>query len=194
MALLQIAEPGQSSAPHEHKLAAGIDLGTTNSLVASVRSGSATTLQDEQGRSILPSVVNYSGEAPEVGYDAKAKAELDPKNTIISVKRLIGRSLKDIQTRYPSLPYQFKASENGLPVLQTQAGDKNLIEVSADILKSLSQRAEASLGGDLSGVVITFPRISMTLSVPEPKTQQNWLVCTCCVYSMNQPQPPLPMV
>ena len=157
MALLQIAEPGQSSAPHEHKLAAGIDLGTTNSLVASVRSGSATTLQDEQGRSILPSVVNYSGEAPEVGYDAKAKAELDPKNTIISVKRLIGRSLQDIQTRYPSLPYQFKSSENGLPVLQTQAGDKNPIEVSADILKSLSQRAEASLGGDLSGVVITVP-------------------------------------
>lgn len=157
MALLQIAEPGQSSAPHEHKLAAGIDLGTTNSLVASVRSGSATTLQDEQGRSILPSIVNYSGEAPEVGYDAKAKAELDPKNTIISVKRLIGRSLQDIQTRYPSLPYQFKASENGLPVLQTQAGDKNPIEVSADILKSLSQRAEASLGGDLSGVVITVP-------------------------------------
>ncbi|NOI12386.1 Fe-S protein assembly chaperone HscA [Vibrio hepatarius] len=157
MALLQIAEPGQSSAPHEHKLAAGIDLGTTNSLVASVRSGSAITLQDEQGRSILPSIVNYSGEAPEVGYDAKAKAELDPKNTIISVKRLIGRSLQDIQTRYPSLPYQFKASENGLPVLQTPAGDKNPIEVSADILKSLSQRAEASLGGDLSGVVITVP-------------------------------------
>lgn len=157
MALLQIAEPGQSSAPHEHKLAAGIDLGTTNSLVASVRSGSATTLQDEQGRSILPSIVNYSGEAPEVGYDAKAKAELDPKNTIISVKRLIGRSLQDIQTRYPSLPYQFKASENGLPVLQTPAGDKNPIEVSADILKSLSQRAEASLGGDLFGVVITVP-------------------------------------
>ncbi len=157
MALLQIAEPGQSSAPHEHKLAAGIDLGTTNSLVASVRSGSAKTLQDEQGRSILPSIVNYSGEVPEVGYDAKAKAELDPKNTIISVKRLIGRSLQDIQTRYPSLPYQFKASENGLPVLQTQAGDKNPIEVSADILKSLSQRAEESFGGDLSGVVITVP-------------------------------------
>ncbi|NVJ58126.1 MAG: Fe-S protein assembly chaperone HscA [Vibrionaceae bacterium] len=157
MALLQIAEPGQSSAPHEHKLAAGIDLGTTNSLVASVRSGSAKTLQDEQGRSILPSIVNYTGEVPEVGYDAKAKAELDPKNTIISVKRLIGRSLQDIQTRYPSLPYQFKASENGLPVLQTQAGDKNPIEVSADILKSLSQRAEESLGGDLSGVVITVP-------------------------------------
>ncbi|MGI3027066.1 Hsp70 family protein, partial [Vibrio cholerae] len=92
MALLQIAEPGQSSAPHQHKLAAGIDLGTTNSLVASVRSGSATTLLDEQGRSILPSVVNYSSEESLVGYEARDKAQADPENTIISVKRLIGRS------------------------------------------------------------------------------------------------------
>ena len=157
MALLQIAEPGQSSAPHEHKLAAGIDLGTTNSLVAAVRSGSATTLQDEKGRSILPSIVHYSDDAKEVGYDAKAKAELDPKNTIISVKRLIGRSLDDIQSRYPNLPYQFKSSDNGLPVLQTASGDKNPIEVSADILKSLNKRAEDALGGELSGVVITVP-------------------------------------
>jgi molecular chaperone HscA len=157
MALLQIAEPGQSSAPHEHKLAAGIDLGTTNSLVASVRSGDATTLQDEQGRSILPSVVNYSAEAIIVGDDAKSKAEFEPENTIISVKRLIGRSLKDIQSRYPSLPYQFKESDNGLPVLQTPQGDKNPIEVSADILKVLGKRAEESLGGELAGVVITVP-------------------------------------
>lgn len=157
MALLQIAEPGQSSAPHEHKLAAGIDLGTTNSLVASVRSGDATTLQDEQGRSILPSVVNYSAEATIVGDDAKSKAEFEPENTIISVKRLIGRSLKDIQSRYPSLPYQFKESDNGLPVLQTPQGDKNPIEVSADILKVLGKRAEESLGGELAGVVITVP-------------------------------------
>ncbi|MEX0333744.1 Fe-S protein assembly chaperone HscA [Vibrio tubiashii] len=157
MALLQIAEPGQSSAPHEHKLAAGIDLGTTNSLVASVRSGDAATLQDEQGQSILPSVVNYSGETPEVGYAAKDKAEVDPTNTIISVKRLLGRSLEDIQSRYPNLPYQFKASDNGLPVLQTASGDKNPIEVSAEILKSLGQRAEKTLGGELAGVVITVP-------------------------------------
>ncbi|EGR3201979.1 Fe-S protein assembly chaperone HscA [Vibrio parahaemolyticus] len=157
MALLQIAEPGQSSAPHEHKLAAGIDLGTTNSLVASVRSGDATTLNDEQGRSILPSVVNYSAESTVVGYDAKAKAEFEPKNTIISVKRLIGRSLKDIQSRYPSLPYRFKESDNGLPVLQTAQGDKNPIEVSADILKALGKRAEETLGGELAGVVITVP-------------------------------------
>ncbi len=157
MALLQIAEPGQSSAPHEHKLAAGIDLGTTNSLVASVRSGDATTLNDEQGRSILPSVVNYSAESTVVGYDAKAKAEFEPENTIISVKRLIGRSLKDIQSRYPSLPYRFKESDNGLPVLQTALGDKNPIEVSADILKALGKRAEETLGGELAGVVITVP-------------------------------------
>lgn len=157
MALLQIAEPGQSSAPHEHKLAAGIDLGTTNSLVASVRSGDATTLNDEQGRNILPSVVNYSAESTVVGYDAKAKAEFEPENTIISVKRLIGRSLKDIQSRYPSLPYRFKESDNGLPVLQTAQGDKNPIEVSADILKALGKRAEDTLGGELAGVVITVP-------------------------------------
>ncbi|EJG0942520.1 Fe-S protein assembly chaperone HscA [Vibrio parahaemolyticus O1] len=157
MALLQIAEPGQSSAPHEHKLAAGIDLGTTNSLVASVRSGDATTLNDEQGRSILPSVVNYSAESTVVGYDAKAKAEFEPENTIISVKRLIGRSLKDIQSRYPSLPYRFKESDNGLPILQTTQGDKNPIEVSADILKALGKRAEETLGGELAGVVITVP-------------------------------------
>ncbi|EJG1875997.1 Fe-S protein assembly chaperone HscA [Vibrio parahaemolyticus] len=157
MALLQIAEPGQSSAPHEHKLAAGIDLGTTNSLVASVRSGDATTLNDEQGRSILPSVVNYSAESTVVGYDAKAKAEFEPENTIISVKRLIGRSLKDIQSRYPSLPYRFKESDNGLPVLRTAQGDKNPIEVSADILKALGKRAEETLGGELAGVVITVP-------------------------------------
>ncbi|AXB30586.1 Fe-S protein assembly chaperone HscA [Vibrio campbellii] len=157
MALLQIAEPGQSSAPHEHKLAAGIDLGTTNSLVASVRSGDAKTLTDDQGRSILPSVVNYAQDTTLVGYEAKAKAEQEPENTIISVKRLIGRSLKDIQARYPSLPYQFKESDNGLPILQTAQGDKNPIEVSADILKSLGKRAEETLGGELAGVVITVP-------------------------------------
>ncbi len=157
MALLQIAEPGQSSAPHEHKLAAGIDLGTTNSLVASVRSGDATPLADELGRTILPSVVNYAEETLTVGHEAKAKAEFEPENTIISVKRLIGRSLKDIQSRYSSLPYRFKESENGLPILQTPQGDKNPIEVSADILKVLGKRAEDTLGGELAGVVITVP-------------------------------------
>lgn len=157
MALLQIAEPGQSSAPHQHKLAAGIDLGTTNSLVASVRSGTASTLADQQGRSILPSVVNYAGDQISVGYDARDKAQADPENTIISVKRLLGRSLQDIEQRYNNLPYRFKASENGLPVMQTARGDKNPIQVSADILQALGQRAEHTLGGELSGVVITVP-------------------------------------
>ena len=157
MALLQIAEPGQSSAPHEHKLAAGIDLGTTNSLIASMRSSEAKTLNDENGQSILPSIVNYSSDGLVVGEQAKSLAEQDPENTVISVKRLLGRSLDDIQTRYPNLPYQFISSDNGLPVIKTSGGNKNPIEVSADILKSLGKRAEETLGGELTGVVITVP-------------------------------------
>ncbi len=157
MALLQIAEPGQSSAPHQHKLAAGIDLGTTNSLVASVRSGTASTLVDSQGRSILPSVVSYGADATRVGYPAREQAETDPHNTVISVKRLLGRSLQDINQRYPHLPYRFKASEKGLPIVQTAQGDKNPIQISADILKALAKRATATLGGELAGVVITVP-------------------------------------
>ncbi|QXC56935.1 Fe-S protein assembly chaperone HscA [Vibrio mimicus] len=157
MALLQIAEPGQSSAPHQHKLAAGIDLGTTNSLVASVRSGTASTLVDSQERSILPSVVNYGVDETRVGYLAREQAETDPHNTVISVKRLLGRSLQDINQRYPHLPYRFKASEKGLPIVQTAQGDKNPIQISADILKALAERATATLGGDLAGVVITVP-------------------------------------
>lgn len=157
MALLQIAEPGQSSAPHEHKLAAGIDLGTTNSLVATVRSGEAATLPDANGQKILPSAVHYAEDSITVGIEARDNAAADPANTIISVKRLLGRSLSDVQARYPSLPYSLTESDNGLPVLQTQAGAKNPIQVSSDILKTLAQRAEASLGGELAGVVITVP-------------------------------------
>ena len=157
MALLQIAEPGQAAAPHQHRLAVGIDLGTTNSLVASVRSGQSMILNDEQERSLVPSVVHYGVEEKKVGLEAFEQASLDPKNTIISVKRLIGRSLADVQSRYPSLPYEFVASENGLPLIVTAQGPKSPIEVSSDILSRLNYIAEQRLGGELSGVVITVP-------------------------------------
>ncbi|HIF9188382.1 TPA: Fe-S protein assembly chaperone HscA [Photobacterium damselae] len=157
MALLQIAEPGLSAAPHQHKLAVGIDLGTTNSLVAAVRSGVPEALSDEQGRTILPSVVHFGLEDTLVGYEARAIAQQDPTNTIVSVKRLMGRSLADIEQRYPQLPYEFEASENGLPLLKTCVGKINPIQVSAEILKSLADRATKTLGGNLEGVVITVP-------------------------------------
>ncbi|KGQ37290.1 Fe-S protein assembly chaperone HscA [Gallibacterium genomosp. 1] len=157
MALLQIAEPGQSAAPHQARLAVGIDLGTTNSLVATVRSGKADILLDEQDRALIPSVVYYGVKEPIVGYEAKANAGQDPHNTIISVKRLIGRSLADVQSRYPNLPYRFQASENGLPMIVTQKGAISPIEVSADILRRLSSLAEKRLAGELVGCVITVP-------------------------------------
>ncbi|HHF5246252.1 TPA: Fe-S protein assembly chaperone HscA [Haemophilus influenzae] len=157
MALLQIAEPGQAAAPHQHRLAVGIDLGTTNSLVASVRSGQTVILNDEQERSLVPSVVHYGVEEKKVGLEAFEQASLDPKNTVISVKRLIGRSLSDVQSRYSSLPYEFVASENGLPLIITAQGSKSPIEVSSDILSRLNHIAEQRLGGELSGVVITVP-------------------------------------
>ncbi|HHF6659127.1 Fe-S protein assembly chaperone HscA [Haemophilus influenzae] len=157
MALLQIAEPGQAAAPHQHRLAVGIDLGTTNSLVASVSSGQSVILNDEQERSLVPSVVHYGVEEKKVGLEAFEQASLDPKNTVISVKRLIGRSLSDVQSRYSSLPYEFVASENGLPLIITAQGSKSPIEVSSDILSRLNHIAEQRLGGELSGVVITVP-------------------------------------
>ncbi|EFM89895.1 chaperone protein HscA [Actinobacillus pleuropneumoniae] len=157
MALLQIAEPGQTAAPHQHRLAVGIDLGTTNSLVASVRSGQTQVLLDDQERALVPSVVHYGEQQKTVGIEAFAQASLDPQNTVISAKRLIGRSLADVQTRYPDLPYQFIASDNGLPLIQTKQGNKSPVEVSADILSHLNRFAEQRLGGELSGVVITVP-------------------------------------
>ncbi|MGF1870301.1 Fe-S protein assembly chaperone HscA [Photobacterium indicum] len=157
MALLQIAEPGQSAAPHQHRLAVGIDLGTTNSLVAAVRSGVPETLKDDEGCSILPSIVHYGEESLLVGHEARELAQQDPSNTIFSVKRMMGRSLADIQQRYPHLPYQFEASDNGLPQIMTRTGIVNPVQVSAEILKTLNARAVATLGGDLEGVVITVP-------------------------------------
>ncbi|GAA0440513.1 Fe-S protein assembly chaperone HscA [Aeromonas salmonicida] len=155
MALLQIAEPGQSAAPHQHKRAVGIDLGTTNSLVAAVRSGHADTQCDEQGRDLLPSVVHYQVDAIRVGFDAKREASLDPHNTIVSAKRMMGKALADIDTRQQ--PYEFVAADNGMPQLQTRQGLVNPVQVSAEILKKLAERGAAALGGELDGVVITVP-------------------------------------
>lgn len=157
MALLQISEPGLSSAPHQRRLAAGIDLGTTNSLVATVRSGQTETLAGSDGRHLLPSVVHYQQQGHLVGLQARAIAAQDPANTISSVKRLMGRSLADIQSRYPHLPYRLHASENGLPMIDTAAGVVNPVRVSADILKALADRARETLAGELDGVVITVP-------------------------------------
>ncbi len=158
MALLQISEPGMSTAPHEHRLAAGIDLGTTNSLVATVRSGKAETLEDGQGNALLPSVVQYQKDSPPlVGKLAKAQQLDDISNTISSAKRILGRGVADIKTLDGKLPYRFVASDSNVPQIQTVAGNITAIEVSAEILKALKQRAEAALGGELKGVVITVP-------------------------------------
>lgn len=157
MALLQIAEPGQSTAPHQHRFAAGIDLGTTNSLVATVKSGIAETLPDLQQRHILPSVVHYPAQQPPiVGHEAKQYALTDPFNTIASVKRLMGRGLKDVKTTGSSLPYEF-ITNDGMPMIRTVNGDVSPVQISAEILKHLKQRAEDSLGNELTGVVITVP-------------------------------------
>ena len=156
MALLQIAEPGESPAPHQQKLAVGIDLGTTNSLVATVRSGLSVVIGDELGRPLLPSVVHYHADGnAEVGYEPQAKQALDPRNVIASVKRFMGRGLKDIAHR-ESLPYDFEETP-GMVRLHTAAGVKSPVEISADILHTLRLRAEASLGGQLVGAVITVP-------------------------------------
>ena len=157
MALLQIAEPGQSTAPHQHRFAAGIDLGTTNSLVATVRSGEPVTLDDESGHAILPSVVRYTTEEIIVGEAARQAAVSDPLNTIASAKRLIGRAISEVKALGDHLPYQFTQTDQAVPRIQTAQGDVSPIEVSAEILKVLAARAEASLGDALTGVVITVP-------------------------------------
>ncbi|MFU4341788.1 Fe-S protein assembly chaperone HscA [Pseudomonas aeruginosa] len=157
MALLQISEPGQSPKPHERRLAVGIDLGTTNSLVAAVRSGVAEPLPDAQGRLILPSAVRYHAERAEVGESARAAAAKDPFNTIISVKRLMGRGLEDVKQLGEQLPYRFRQGESHMPFIETVQGLKSPVEVSADILRELRQRAETTLGGELVGAVITVP-------------------------------------
>ena len=161
MALLQISEPGQSPNPHERRIAVGIDLGTTHSLVAAVRSGTAECLPDDQGRVILPSVVRYFSDASgdikrQIGFEALANVAIDPQNTIASVKRLMGRGLKDI-AHQDKLPYVFTQSDTGMVSLQTVGGIKSPVEISAEILATLRYRAEDTFNDDLFGAVITVP-------------------------------------
>ena len=156
MALLQLSEPGMSAEPHQHRLAVGIDLGTTNSLVATVRNGISVCLNDADGRAMLPSVVRYLADGGVVvGREAMQAQSIDPRNTITSVKRFMGRGLKDV-THIESTPYDF-VDAPGMVRLRTVQGPKSPVEVSAEILKNLRQRAEASLGGELTGAVITVP-------------------------------------
>lgn len=158
MALLELSEPGRTPRPHERRVAVGIDLGTTNSLVATVRNGVVETLPDELGRHLLPSVVRYvAGKPPQVGEDAKASAVHDPFNTIASVKRLMGRGVDDVKKLGNQLPYQFAAADSAVPRIITAAGAVSPVEVSAEILKALKGRAEATLGADLDGAVVTVP-------------------------------------
>ena len=154
MALLQIAEPGQSSAPHEHRIAIGIDLGTTHSLVATVLSGKAKVLHDEQGRVLLPSIVHYAEQITHYGDEAKAYVTSDPKHTIVSVKRFMGRSKADIKFQHP---YTLVGEDHQMPAFETAQGRKTPVEISAEILKQLKERAEASLKNPINGAVITVP-------------------------------------
>lgn len=158
MALLQISEPGQSPQPHQRKYAVGIDLGTTNSLVATVRSGTAEVLADEQGRALLPSVVHYTAEGPScVGYEAAEHSSSDALNTLSSVKRLLGRGIEDIKTLGGNLPYQFSPDQGGMPKIETAYGALSPIQVSAEILSKLVDRAQLAFDSQLDGAVITVP-------------------------------------
>ncbi|MFC0668955.1 Fe-S protein assembly chaperone HscA [Azotobacter chroococcum] len=158
MALLQIAEPGQSPQPHQRRLAVGIDLGTTNSLVAALRSSLAESLADADGEVILPSAVRYLADGQvEVGRGAKAAAAVDPLNTVLSVKRLMGRGIADLTLLGEQLPYRFVEGESHMPFIDTVQGPKSPVEVSAEILRVLRRRAEEALGGELVGAVITVP-------------------------------------
>src|SRR4029078_5542866 len=155
MALLQISEPGESPAPHARKRAIGIDLGTTNSLVATVRNGLAVVLPDGDGRALVPSIVRYGEDAGTTGYGAVSKEAVDPQNAIVSVKRLMGRGLSDLDDDR-RFPYRF-VDAPGMVRIATRAGIKSPVEISADLLRVLRERAEAALGGPVDGAVVTVP-------------------------------------
>ena len=158
MALLQISEPGQSAAPHQHRASAGIDLGTTNSLVATVRSGEAVCLADEEGRNLLPSVVHFASSGILVGHQAAVLQSSDPLNSIASIKRLMGRGQEDVSQLDDVMPYEFVTrTDSSVPRIHTRGGDFSAVEISAEILKLLAQRARQSINSELDGVVITVP-------------------------------------
>lgn len=157
MALIQIAEPGESTTAHQHRLAVGIDLGTTNSLIATVRSGEVSTLSDLDGAYLLPSVVRYGEDGIQVGVTALQHSVIDPLNTIISVKRFMGRGVEDVAVEDAHYSYQFAQTESVVPRIKTRSGNVSAVEVSAEILKTLKQRAVESLGDEFSGAVITVP-------------------------------------
>ena len=156
MALLQISEPGETPEPHQRKLAVGIDLGTTHSLVASVRSGVAEVMPDAQGRPLLPSIARYFPDGRvAVGFEARSAQADDPANTIVSAKRFMGRGVSDV-AKYGALPYRF-VDAPGMVAIETAAGVRSPVQISADILRVLRDRAEAALGGELFGAVVTVP-------------------------------------
>src|SRR5262245_13971978 len=155
MALFQISEPGEAPAPHAWKRAIGIDLGTTNSLVATVRHGLSVVLPDADGRPLVPSIVRYGSEGVTTGYAAMVKQASDPQNTIVSVKRLMGRGLSDLDDDR-RFPYRF-VDAPGMVRIATRAGVKSPVEISADLLRALRERAEAALGGAIEGAVVTVP-------------------------------------
>jgi len=157
MALIQISEPGEATTAHQHRLAVGIDLGTTNSLVASVRSGEVNTLPDSEGQHLLPSVVHYAEQTVLVGSKAEAFSTTDPFNTIVSVKRFMGRGIKDIAVEDAHYSYQFAETESAVPRIKTRSGNLSAVEISAEILKTLKQRAITTLGDEILGAVITVP-------------------------------------
>src|SRR5512135_2186829 len=156
MSLLQISEPGESPEPHQRRLAVGIDLGTTHSLVATVRSGVSECLPDAEGRVLLPSIVRYFHDGRvSVGDEAKAAQADDPANTIVSVKRFMGRGVADV-ARFGALPYRF-VDAPGMVAIETRSGIRSPVQVSSEILKVLRDRAERALGGDIFGAVVTVP-------------------------------------
>jgi len=181
MALLQIAEPGESPAPHQQKLAVGIDLGTTNSLVATVRSGLSVVINDELGRPLLPSVVHYHADgSSEVGYEPQARQALDPRNVIASVKRFMGRGIKDIAHR-ESMPYEFEDTP-GMVRLRTAAGVKSLSRFQPTFSEPCVCAPKRLLGGNSWAQSLRFPPILTMRNGKRPKTQPNWpdyRFCAC---------------